>query len=1006
MCSRRGTPCSNCKAGNCQYVPSNVLNVNHDPAADEQTLTPDSLPAGTPSPPDINSDTLPPLPAFTPASNEYVWGNRPASEMTPIIESAFREVMHWRPNLFVPPSCNPANDVIAELSTLLKKFVEKTGFERVALTAFFLLPHLVLQLPGCRRSAAKRRAMERRLSMWRAGDIEELLVEGRALQQRLRGGQQQNDWQRGFVRLMLVGRSTAAMRMLRSGSTGGVLSLDEQVEEKTVRDILREKHPEPAPVNLDYLATTPLPGSQQGHAVLFESVDGAAIVKAALNTQGGAGPSGLDANAWRQLITGYRPSKHLADTLAGFSRRLCTEYVDPASTFAFTCCRLVPLDKNPGVRPIGIGEVVRRIVGKTALQIIRPDLKRAAGTEQLCVGQRAGIESAIHELRSSFNASPEQCLLQVDADNAFNSLNRSLALRNIGMTCPLLKELLINCYRERSYLPICDDLFYSQEGLTQGDNLAMAAFGANTLPLISRIKDHLPSSVLQKWYADDANATGELSDLRQFYDLLTSFGPNYGYHINPSKCWLVVSPGKLQDARSAFVGLPINITEEGHQLLGSAIGTETFMHSFISSRVADFETSLNKLTEIASDEPHIAYCAFVHCLQGQWLHLLRTTPLADGALESVDQAIQFRFLPILLRRSVVNDLDREWFALPVQEGGLGIRTWSDEDHTTEYQASQKICRPLSEDTESDERELQQERIAGEIRRERIRRRKARVEALHSKLNATQQHAREIAKEKGASSWLNTRPLETQGYHLSATEFRDAVAMRMGWTPADLPKVCHCGVQFTISHALSCPLGGFPTIRHNETRDLLADVMTEACNSVAIEPTLTPAEGRAFTCRSTTTDNNARVDIVAGGVWGGRFERAFFDVCVFNAFAPSNAAKPLLSAYEYHERRKIAKYAERVREVEHGSFIPLVFSSSGGCGPITTKTVKRLAFLLSEKRKVSYADAINWLRRRISFSLLRASSQCFRGARSKLHSPQRPSGTCIQATNAISVPRFI
>ena len=109
-------------------------------------------------------------------------------------------------------------------------------------------------------------------------------------------------------------------------------------------------------------------------------------------------------------------------------------------------------------------------------------------------------------------------------------------------------------------------------------------------------------------------------------------------------------------------------------------------------------------------------------------------------------------------------------------------------------------------------------------------------------------------------------------------------------------------------------------------------MMEACNSVAIEPTLAPTDGRTFTCRSTTIDKNARVDIVAGGVWGGRFERAFFDVCVFNAFAQSNAAKPLLSAYEHLERRKITKYADQEREREHGSFIPLVFSSSGGCGP--------------------------------------------------------------------------
>ena len=76
---------------------------------------------------------------------------------------------------------------------------------------------------------------------------------------------------------------------------------------------------------------------------------------------------------------------------------------------------------------------------------------------------------------------------------------------------------------------------------------------------------------------------------------------------------------------------------------------------------------------------------------------------------------------------------------------------------------------------------------------------------------------------------------------------------------------------------------------------------------------------------------ARVNIVAGGVWGGRFEGMYFDVCVFIALAQSNVAKPRATCYEYHEQRKIAKYAERVRGVEQSSFVLLVFSISGGAG---------------------------------------------------------------------------
>ena len=134
----------------------------------------------------------------------------------------------------------------------------------------------------------------------------------------------------------------------------------------------------------------------------------------------------------------------------------------------------------------------------------------------------------------------------------------------------------------------------------------MAAFGANTFPLIQRLKEQLTTPVLQKWYADDANATGELPALREFLDLLTAVGPNYGYRVNPSKCWLVVHPGKLEEAKRTFDGLPINITEDGHQILGSAIGTEEFVRSFTAAKCKEYVEEIDRLLEIARVEPHLA----------------------------------------------------------------------------------------------------------------------------------------------------------------------------------------------------------------------------------------------------------------------------------------------------------------------------------------------------------------------------------------------------------------
>ena len=75
------------------------------------------------------------------------------------------------------------------------------------------------------------------------------------------------------------------------------------------------------------------------------------------------------------------------------------------------------------------------------------------------------------------------------------------------------------------------------------------------------------------------------------------------------------------------------------------------------------------------------------------------------------------------------------------------------------------------------------------------------------------------------------------------------------------------------------------------------------------------------------------------------------------------------------------YEQRIREIEHASFTPIVLSTTGGMGPIATTFYKRLADRLASKWNSSYSQTIGWLRCRLSFSLLRSSILCIRGARS-------------------------
>ena len=75
------------------------------------------------------------------------------------------------------------------------------------------------------------------------------------------------------------------------------------------------------------------------------------------------------------------------------------------------------------------------------------------------------------------------------------------------------------------------------------------------------------------------------------------------------------------------------------------------------------------------------------------------------------------------------------------------------------------------------------------------------------------------------------------------------------------------------------------------------------------------------------------------------------------------------------------YEQRVRDVEHSTFTPIVLSATGGMAKQSTTFYKRLASRLAEKWEQTYCSTLYWLRVRLSFSLLRSAIQCIRGARS-------------------------
>jgi hypothetical protein len=88
--------------------------------------------------------------------------------------------------------------------------------------------------------------------------------------------------------------------------------------------------------------------------------------------------------------------------------------------------------------------------------------------------------------------------------------------------------------------------------------------------------------------------------------------------------------------------------------------------------------------------------------------------------------------------------------------------------------------------------------------------------------------RTIKRGEETGAWLSVLPSTVNRTELSTQEFRDALFMRYGIAPPDLPDSCDgCEAQFTLQHALGCKKCGLIIFCHNEIQDELVHLAGKA-----------------------------------------------------------------------------------------------------------------------------------------------------------------------------------
>ena len=285
-----------------------------------------------------------------------------------------------------------------------------------------------------------------------------------------------------------------------------------------------------------------------------------------------------------------------------------------------------------------------------------------------------------------------------------------------------------------------------------------------------------------------------------------------------------------------------------------------------------------------------------------------------------------------------NQKERKLLSLPAKYGGLTIPIFAeiDDEYKNSLNVSEHLRNNILQQQHGYTADQDTKTAKNMIKQQRESKTKI-IEELKNELNANELHLMKLNQEQNASSWLTSLPLKEEGYIVNKQCFFDLIRICYGRQLDRLPSKCECGSTVSIDHALSCKKGGFASLRHNQGRKLKASLLDEVCHGVCVEPQLLQLTGE-----------NLNEKMVARHFWVTG-QMAFSDVRVFNRIAKRYVHRDTSKAYQLNEKEKNRNYNERILEVEHGSFTPIVMSAYGDIGKESNKFYSRLAELLAEKK---------------------------------------------------------
>ena len=343
---------------------------------------------------------------------------------------------------------------------------------------------------------------------------------------------------------------------------------------------------------------------------------------------------------------------------------------------------LIALNKNkegcaPDIRPIAVGETLRRLVGKCMCALLKVKAADFFQPLQFGVACRAGAENVTHGLRICIEehwSDDDFVAFKVDMKNAFNAVSRQAVVEECATFFPEILPWVSWCYGSHPLLWHPLGQISSESGVQQGDPLGPLLFALVLQKLISSVDavDECMDLLYQAWYLDDGALAGNRPAVLRAMHIIEEMGPALGLYINFTKCELFSSKGNASFPPAVKCSLLPNL-----DILGAPVGDYLHCSRFIADKCAESKKLLTSLVDVAGVDLQVAFTLLRMC--GGFcklVHLTRVTPpsLASDALVSFDEDVRQCF--VLCSAIDVSDTAWKQAQLSLRFGGLGLRSLS------------------------------------------------------------------------------------------------------------------------------------------------------------------------------------------------------------------------------------------------------------------------------------------------------------------------------------------